>query len=349
MMRGLPALALCVLAALAATPSPAGAVVQQKKAIWGPVNEFPTYNELGVGIYQYGLGWDAVAPTRPADPTNPADPAYKWPADLDFALSEAQKYGIRVSIQVLRSPPWANGGHGPGYAPRSASDYAAFVTAAARRYPAANIWQIWGEPVIGSRFKPLKKKRSPRLYAQMLDQSYEALKAINPANLVVGGMTITEGQIKPLAWMRLLRLPNGKPPRMDMWGHNPYSPRKPKLKRRPVKPGVFDMSDLDTMIKELDRNLRKGKRNKKLKIFISEWSIPTDHRASIFGFWGDRKTVANYTTKALKIAKRLKRVYTFGWFYLYDEAPNQKGDEVNWGLLTWDGQRKPAFFAFRDG
>ena len=347
--RLLLAAMLFVLASAAASPAPAHAVPQQKKSIWGPVFDFAHYEELGVGIYQYGLGWEAVAPTRPADPTNPADPAYRWPPDLDFALSEAQRYGIEVSIQLKHSPPWDNGGHGPAYAPRHASEFAKFAEAAAKRYPSVNIWQIWGEPVLAARFKPLSKKRSPRLYAQMLDQSYTAIKAVNPANKVVGGMTITEGQIKTLAWMRLMRLPSGKPPRMDMWGHNPYSPRKPSLKARPVKKGVWDISDTDTLIQALDRYMHRGKRNRKLEVFISEWSIPTDHRNAIFGFWGDRKTVGTYTAKALKIAKRMKRVYTFGWFWLYDEAPNAQGDHVNWGLLTADGQRKPAYLAFRDG
>ena len=44
-----------------------------KKAIWGPVTSgtqslFPTYAELGVGIYQYSVQWQRAAPTRPADP-----------------------------------------------------------------------------------------------------------------------------------------------------------------------------------------------------------------------------------------------------------------------------------------
>ena len=86
--KSLAALVLGAVAASLVFASAANAAPDRKKAIWGPVEEegvsqFPTYADLGVGIYQYGIGWGTVAPTRPADPTDPNDPAYQWPADLD--------------------------------------------------------------------------------------------------------------------------------------------------------------------------------------------------------------------------------------------------------------------------
>ena len=53
------------------------------KSIWGPlevggVTQFPTYQRLGVGIYQVSLSWSAAAPcapgpTRLTRPTPPID------------------------------------------------------------------------------------------------------------------------------------------------------------------------------------------------------------------------------------------------------------------------------------
>lgn len=97
-----------------------------KKAIWGPVmvdgkSQFPIYRDLGVGICQKTLNWNEVAPTRPAHPRDPADAEYQWPAELDLAISEGRKYGIRVLVQVLYSPRWANGGRAKEWAPRRAT------------------------------------------------------------------------------------------------------------------------------------------------------------------------------------------------------------------------------------
>ena len=90
---------------LGITPT-AHAAPSPKKAIWGPArvdgrSQFPIYRDLGVGIYQAALNWSAIAPTRPAHPTDPNDPAYHWPAEETFAVSEAKRYGIRVSLQLV--------------------------------------------------------------------------------------------------------------------------------------------------------------------------------------------------------------------------------------------------------
>ena len=347
------ALAACLTAMLLlAAPGDAGA--DRKKAIWGPVtvgatSQFPTYADLGVGIYQYALFWDVVAPTRPADPTNPADPAYAWPAELDFAIAEAQRYGMQVSLSLTNAPGWANGGQPSNWAPTNRRDFADYATAVARRYPSVNLFLIWTEPVIDSHWRPFSKKKTPRRYARLLDAAYGAIKKEGKANKVIGGNTITDGQVRPRAWIQRLRLPNGKPPRMDMWGHNPFSPRKPVLKKRPARKDTADTSDLDSLLNWLDTDLGRGKRQPKLKLFISEWTIPTGHSGRLFGFHGDPPTVANYFGKALGIARKLKRVHTLGWFSLYDEAPTPSNDHMNWGLLTWDGIKKPAYFAYKNG
>ncbi|MGH2713103.1 MAG: hypothetical protein ACRDM7_04320, partial [Thermoleophilaceae bacterium] len=110
--RGVLLAAAGCLAALAVATAPATAA--RHKAIWGPaqvdgVSQFPIYDELGVGIYQYGLSWADVAHTRPAHPRDPADAAYRWPAELDYAIREARRHGIRVSLLLSHAPAWANG------------------------------------------------------------------------------------------------------------------------------------------------------------------------------------------------------------------------------------------------
>ena len=218
-----------------------------KKSIWGPVqvdglSQFPIYTDLGVGLYQYTLDWASIALTRPANPRDPSDSAYSWPSELDRAILDAQERGIRVSVLLSRAPSWANGGRGAQWAPRRPRDMANFAAAAARRYPAVRHWMIWGEPSKTSRFQPLVKatgrhlsrrqKRGPRLYARMLDASYAALKRENRRNIVIGGNTWTGGEVVPLNFIKAMRLPNGRRPRMDLYGHNPFhAPRAQALER----------------------------------------------------------------------------------------------------------------------
>jgi hypothetical protein len=362
-VRATGAIAVIALCVLALPPtSEAGST---KKAIWGPmkvdgVSQFPIYEHLGAGIYAASVSWYDVAPTRPSQPRNPRDPAYRWSPDIDYAISQGRKHGIKVALTISGSPPWANGGRAPEWAPKHPGDFAAFAEAIARRYPAVHRWQIWGEPnrqgnfmplayVRHKAWKPLTRKQSngPRLYARILDAAYGALKRVNKANKVIGGNTYTVGDITTREFISAMRLPNGRKPRMDMWGHNPFSTRKPDLKKDGYGWGFADFSDLDDVVGWLDRwQRRKGRR---LHLFLAEFTVPTDHQNYEFNFWVDRKTQAKWVTAALRITRRWKRINTLGWLSLYDEPPNATHDEVRRGLLDYRGRKKPSYRAYRRG
>lgn len=331
-----------------------------KKSIWGPVtrdgvSQFPIYDDLGVGLYQTSLSWAAVAASRPADPRDPADPVYEWPSEIDTAIAEARKHGIKVSLLLSTAPGWANGRKPPNWAPKRPSDFGDFAAAAARRYPGVRHWMIWGEPSRHERFEPLTRERrgrplrgrqrsAPRLYARILDSAYARLKSVRRGNLVIGGNTFTTGDISPRNFIRYMRLPSGRPPRMDLYGHNPFSARKPRLSKPPLGHGFADFSDLDDLARWVDRHLGRGK-----KLFLSEYFLPTDHANYEFNFHVTRRTAAEWLTAALRITRRWPRIYTLGWFALYDDARRPRGDQVERGLLDRRGRRKPAYGAYKRG
>ena len=336
-----------------------------KKSIWGPlevggVSQFPIYEELGVGIYQTPLAWDWVAPKRrPRRPTDPRDPAYTWPTDIDRAIKEGERHGIRVAVTLTQSPKWANGGKHRKWTPRRPADFAAFAKAAAKRYPGVRYWMIWGEPTRTANFQPLtpetrnrplnrQQARAPRVYSRILDGAYAAIKSVDRGDLVIGGNSFTTGDISPRNWIRYLRLPNGKPPRMDLYGHNPFTNRRPNLRKRLLPSGFADFSDLDTLVRWLDRVYVPG-RGKRLKLFLSEFFIPTDHPNHEFDFYVSRNTAASWLRSALRITRRWSRIYTLGWLSLYDDPLRPDSRQVERGLLDRNGNKKPAYDVFRDG
>lgn len=358
---------LLLLASLVLVAPAAAAPTTIKKAIWGPMevdgkSQFPVYEELGVGIYQYGLRWDRIAPTRPKDPTDLTDPAYEWPEEVDRAIREGRRHGIKVALMVLGAPEWANGGKPWNWAPEDPDDFATFIAAASRRYRGVGHWLVWGEPSKGSNFQPLlpdegkplrgeKELEGPRRYAQILDASYGALKTTDKRDLVIGGNTFTVGTVAPLRYLKAMRLPGGGLPRMDLYGHNAFSARKPDLGAPPLGQGFADFSDLDQLAKRLDRTFRKAplRKMRRLKIFISEYTVPTDHRNHEFNFFESRRTAASWISAALRITRTFKRIYTFGYLGLYDAPQRPDGDQTEWGLIQRDGTRKPSFRAFAEG
>jgi hypothetical protein len=328
------------------------------KAMWGPsvhggVSEFPIYRELGVKVYEDQLSWNSIAVEKPRHARDPKDPAYVWPAEVTNAVAQAQLYGMKVALEIIGSPRWANGNRAPQWVPLRPDYYADFAVAAARRYPSVHLWMIWGEPSRSHNFLPLTPARpyepldasqriAPHLYARLLDKAYGALKALSAANIVIGGMTDAAASISPQQWIENLRLPDGRPPRLDMYGHNPFSVRAPNLDNPPSPREQSDFSDLARLNRLVDRYLgRPG--NPHPKLFLSEWTIPTAADLT-FNYFVEPRLQALWITDGLHVAEELPSVYALGWIPLYDVLPFSAG-----GLIGADGKKKPGFFAWQRG
>lgn len=356
-------LAFVLSGAGAIAAAPGRAAVSRKKAMWGPVevngvSQFPIYADLGAGIWETSMNWREVAPTRPANPRDPSDPAYHWPIYIDRAVAQGRRYGIRVSVRVSYTPPWANGDRPQIQAPSNPGDYADFMVAAANRYPHVHLWMVWGEPNDAPTYQPLVPDdghrlrggdaAGPAIYARILDRTYGALKAVSSKNLVIGGDTFTGGTVTPYRWIQALKLPDGRPPRMDLYGHNPFSARRPDLSAPPLGGGLADFSDLDQLTRWVDEYLGRP-HHRHPKLFLSEFTLPTDHANFEFNFHVTRATQAAWLTAALKITRAWPRIYTLGYLGLYDDAVRPDGLESDRGLLTRHGRRKPAYTAFKKG
>jgi hypothetical protein len=260
---------------------------------------------------------------------------------------------MRVALEIIGAPGWANGHKASKWAPHRLQDFANFAIAASRRYPSVHLWMIWGEPSRSHNFRPLTpatpdrpltahQKIAPHLYSRLLDAAYGALKSVTPANVVIGGMTDTAASISPQQWIENMRLPDGSPPRLDMYGHNPFTLRSPDFSNPPSPEEQLDFSDLGRLHALVDRYLaRPG--NPEPPIFLSEWTIPTA-RDREFNFHVEPRLAALWITRALRLVRRTPWIYALGWIPLYDIPPINAG-----GLIRADGTKKPGYFAWQSG
>ena len=138
---------------------------------------------------------------------------------------------------------------------------------------------------------------------------------------------------------------------MDLWGHNPFSARAPEPRRRAARQRLRGLLRPRQARAALDRRTAASPRKQRhLKLFLSEYSLPTDHANFEFNFFvtpqdagevdarrrcGSRAPTSASTPSATSASTTTRC--------------GRDGDQVERGLLTRDGERKPAYAAFRDG
>jgi hypothetical protein len=311
----------------------------------------PELRRLGVRVWSNGISWAAIAPTRPVNPTDPSDPAYRWPAKLDAFLTAARAAAIDPVLYVNGFPAWSNGGRDASWAPNNPRDYGNFMAAAVRRYPQVRRWVVFSEPGNYVNFKPQggHGRRAPRIYARLLDAAYGPMHAARPNVVVIGGNVHPAGYndettTAPDTFIANMVLPNGRRPRLDMFGINPYTERPLNMALRHL-PRRVDFDDLDWLGRQLDRLWPR----RHLRLYVDEFGWNTEHEAQGWLYHVSRKKQAADLPKAYRLAASLRRVDTLCWFQLYDAPPDKSGGIWrNWtsGLRTWDGVRKPAWRAF---
>jgi hypothetical protein len=312
---------------------------------------FPELRRLGVRVWVDGISWAKIARRRPRHPTSRSDPAYRWPHNLGHLLNVARAEGIEPVLFVNGFPSWSNGGRDSSWVAKNPRDYARFMAAAVGRYPQVRRWMAFGEPTTYRNFQPQGDggRRAPRLYARMLDAAYAAMHAARRNVVVIGGNVQPAGSndqyiTAPDTFIQNMVLPNGRRPRLDMFGINPYTERPLDLSLRHA-PHRVDFDDLDWLARRLDRYWPR----RHLPIFVSEFGWNTEHGAYGWLYVVPREKQAADLVTAYRLASTQPRIDTLCWFQLYDSPPDREnGQLVNWttGLRTWGGTKKPSWAAY---
>jgi hypothetical protein len=212
-------------------------------------------------------------------------------------------------------------------------------------------WIVFSEPSNYVNFRPQGDdgRRAPRLYARMLEASYATMHAARRDVVVIGGNVHPAGfndetTTAPDTFIRNMVLPNGRRPRLDLFGLNPYTERPLDL-AAPHRAHRVDLNDLDWLVRELDRYWPR----RRLRLFVDEFGWNTEHAAGGWLYVVSRAKQASDLPKAYKLAARVGRVDTLCWFQLFDSPSEKRGDQWwNWtsGLRTYEGVKKPSWAAF---
>lgn len=383
--------AAAALAGAAAPAVAAVAAVEDDQLVSAPLETLDTrmtrLQQSGTRVTRFGIMWNEVARTRPANPTDPNDPAYDW-TRTDMLVRGLAARGINPIISVYSTPEWSAGRTVTGaeytqynpYAP-SAGDYGAFMRAAAKRYsgrftplaapsaggpgatptttpsgplPAVRLWEVWNEPNLKRFLRTSSGGVSIPLYLRLVREAYPAVKAANPRAIVIVGSTGPRGGgssrdgIGARPWLAgIARSPLSV--RFDAYSQHIY-PSKPPVSRTRAFPS---WNSLPEIFAQLDvrraREIARARGSAKAKLMRAP-------KMQVF------ITEAGYTTglgsvRTVKVTPAQQAKYLRQMFTLRD-VRNARVPVVMWfnlqdnadwpgGLMTESFANKPAYAAFR--
>jgi hypothetical protein len=346
---------------------------------------FQRVHETGARLVRLSVYWPGIAPDQQPNqwhPEDPADPNYNWEF-LDRGVNEATRAGLTPLLLVDGAPSWAQRCRTPNSLPNAVCDpdpvaLAAFATAAARRYsghfdglPQVRYWQAINEPNLSLFFFPqfntAGKPLSPGLYRSLTNAFYDAVNAVDPANLVLlgglGPIAIAKWTIGPMRFARLLLCMTGtKDPhptggscgggvRFDIFDIHPYTTGGPTHQGNVNDVELGDLRKLQTLLTAADRAGRIVGQFNHTELWSTEFSWdsnPPDPGGL------PMRTLCRWTAEALYRSWAAGMSHFF-WFSLEDslQNPNLRFSEtLESGLFfrgptTEQSQPKQVFYAFR--
>ena len=301
----------------------------------GTINQrLATFKRLGVPIVRFTLRWNQIALSRPKNPASPRDPAYDWHRP-DRVLRGLRRYGLTPVVTLVGTPPWANGGRTPNFAPPHPLDFRRFVTAAARHYPWIRYWLIWNEP---NKRLWLRPTRAAIYVQHLLNPGYEAIHAVLPHARVGGGVTGPRGGaggVSPTTWVRSMARAHAK---LDAYAHHPY-PASPS--ETPSSGGCKNCPWITmATIKKLLILVKRSWGPK--PVWLTEYGYQTRPPDMFLGV--PLKRQATMLSLAAMRAWRLPRVTMLIQYLYRDEVPLGR---FQTGLVFADDRWKPSLQGFK--
>ena len=134
---------------------------------------------LGAGWVRLWASWEAAEPAegqfRPDIINN-----------MNAGANAAKAKGLKVLMVVQRSPAWASGGKGGITPPSNPADFGRALGELAKRVPNVDAWELWNEEDASAFWGG---PQDPKKYAGMVKSAYNAIKAVQPGDIVVTGAT----------------------------------------------------------------------------------------------------------------------------------------------------------------
>ncbi len=292
------------------------------------------FESIGVGWLRFDISWDIVQRDGPGK--------FDWSV-FDRIVKATNSHHIKVLPNLVFTPKWARQ---PACAdtfkcaPKDPAQFANFTAETARHFSPMGVeaWEIWSEPNIYGQWMPAP---SVDLYTDLLKQCYIRIKQVDPK------ATVLNGGIAPAANSKLTIDPqdflkgmyrDGARDYMDAVNYHPYS--YPALPSNTANWNSWSkMGDLPDSIRSIMIDNGDGAK----KIWATEFGAPTSGPAAF----------AAEDLQTYEIEDAIHQLARKPWLatlfiHTYKDSGTSKSNIENFfGVLRFDGSRKPAYYALK--
>lgn len=259
-----------------------------------------------------------------------------WYQDrLDATVAAARARGLKLLITLACAPTWATPGNKPDVLPADPAQYARVASYLATRYRGQiAAWEVWNEPDCEGGCP----RGNPEAYAQLLRAAYPALKAADPAAVVMnGGLSGID-----LTWIRRM-LDAGAAQSLDVLALHPYLAPAAAAPDTPSTAGfsnpyrITNVSAAHALLAEAGRP--------DVPIWFTEFGWTTGRTAGPYDGVSPQRQAA-YLGEAMALVRKKYPYVQAAFWYMMRDRVDTTAYENGFGLLNADGSPKPAYAAF---
>ena len=273
------------------------------------------------------------------------------------AIAAAQSRGIAVTLALYPAP----GNASKLGDPANKAEFVAFVANVVRSFPAVRTVVVGNEPNRTLFMSPV----NPALFAEILGDAYDAIKAVNPAIKVLGAGLSPRGTgdgkslfppqfVKGMGdWYRSSQRAKDGKPLMDAFSFHPYPFPEDKsvvtVSDWPVV-GMADLYRLKQAIWDAFNGTAQKTVEDGLTLDLDEvaYQVPTDGKPGYAGSETvktvDAATQAAYYAQLVGLVACDPQISSLSFFHFVDEADRGRFQS---GLVDLTGARRPAYDALK--
>ena len=305
--------------------------------------------ELGFGWVKQSFAWRDIE-------TNGKGLYDWWKPDKIVELTEAA--GLKLLVRLDRQPFWAQEPESQpqeNAPPADLQDFADYCSAVAGRYRGrVAAYQVWNEPNLRREWG--NEPPDPAAYTALLKVCYEAIKAADPAAVVISAGLAPTGTMLPVAMPDTDFLQGmyeaGAGAYFDALGVNaPGYAAPPEMSPQEAEATYGHRSFAFRRVEDMRAIMvANGDADKQVAVLEMGWTLD-EVNPNYAWFAVDEETQADYLVRAYQYAREAWQPWIGPMITIYianyDWTPEQN-EEWWWSIVLPDGTPRPAYYALQE-